>query len=126
MKMQSKSKAPEDDGKHFTRARRKIQVTNSASSASSKCNVVDDNTLHPTNGKLSCRLDNSLHHFPEKPTTKRPRCQLHRWARNRQGKEVIQGVSTCLDCQVNLCKDCWKWFHTESCLSDKKEFIANL
>ena len=117
-----KRKAPIDDGKRKTRASRALR-TESISSSSSKATPFNDKTLHPR-GKLNCRLNTSVQHFPECSTISRPQCQLHRWARNREGKEVRGAILTCSICRVHLCISCFKIFHTEAYIVSKKEDIA--
>ena len=65
-------------------------------------------------------LNTAVQHFPEKPNGKRHRCQLHRWARDRRGKEVFATVTTCSVCRVNLCLSCYKLFHTEANICIRK------
>ena len=86
--------------------------------------TISQKSLHPSNGKLKCRLSTSVQHIPEKPITRKPRCQLHRWARDRGGGEVMAGVIRCTICQVDLCIDCFQLFHKEGNLVSKKNQIA--
>ena len=121
---QKKRKAPKDDGKRNTRASRALDESSVSSSiASSKATPFNDKTLHPR-GKLACRLQHAVQHFPECTTVSRPQCQLHRWARNREGKEVRGSIVTCSICRVNLCIPCFKTFHTEAYIVGKKDEIA--
>ena len=95
------------------------------SATSTKCNEVNNNILHPISGKLSTRLITTVQHFPEEPTCKQKRCQLHRFARGRNGSEVMAGgVIKCSVCRVNLCLLCYNVFHKESNIVDKKDAIA--
>jgi hypothetical protein len=108
-----------------TRSRLSIDVdVESTSTSSTKCIPVDEKTLHPVKGRLSSRLTTAVQHFPEVPVAKRPRCQLHRWARGRQGKEVMSNVITCSICRVNLCVPCYNLFHKEANITELKEKIG--
>ena len=113
-----------EDLTRITRAKRKLYTDSVSISDSSRCSVVDNNTLHPSNGKLRCRLVTSVQHVPEVPKTKRPRCALHRWARDRSGPEVMKNVVVCSICQVNLCIPCFKIFHKEGFIAGLKDDIA--
>jgi hypothetical protein len=72
--------------KHANGERRKtrsrIQIDDDRDSKSttstSKCIQIDEKTLHPVKGRLSCRLTTAIQHFPQVPAAKMPRCQLHR------------------------------------------------
>lgn len=112
-----------DDGKRKTRASRALDIALVLSSASLKATPFTDKTLHPT-GKLSCCLNTAVQHFPECTSISRPQCQLHRWARNREGKEVRGQILTCSICCVNLCVSCFKVFHTEAYIVGIKDDIA--
>ena len=87
--------------------------------------TVSDLSLHPFKGKLKCRLLTSVQHLPEASVCKKPRCQLHRWARNRNGGEVMAGIIRCSYCQVDLCVRCFQLFHKEGNLIDKRNRIAS-
>ena len=59
------------------------------------------------------RLDTNEIHYPTRPTAKRSKCQLHRWARGRNAKEVRGArMVHCAICKVDLCLDCWRTFHS--------------
>ena len=108
-----------------TRSRRRMEVESLASSSSMKCTKIDDKSLHPARGKLALRLTTTVQHFPETPKAKKPKCQLHRWARGRdEGRNVMAGVITCSVCNVNLCIPCYNIFHKEANLTDKRKEIA--
>ena len=62
---------------------------------------VTDDALKP-GGFLSVRLDSLKEHFPD-PAKKNARCSLHKWV----GVETEKGITYCLTCNVNLCKDCF-------------------
>jgi hypothetical protein len=73
---------------------------------------ISDSTLHPYTGALACRLYQHLPHFPVTPNTKRPpKCALHRWATG--GEAYRAQVFGCDQCEVCLCLDCFKVFHSE-------------
>ena len=74
---------------------------------------ISDSTLHPYTGALACRLYQHLPHFPVTPNTKRPpKCALHRWATG--GEAYRAQVFGCDQCEVCLCLDCFKVFHTKT------------
>lgn len=79
-KKTSRKRKADSDGRRQTRSRIAIDVdveSNVSTTASAKCVTVDDKTLHPVKGRLSCRLNTAVQHFPQLPVAKRPRCQLH-------------------------------------------------
>ena len=102
------------------------EVTESSAGSSSRNARVNDQSLDPGVGALKCRLDSFSNHFPEHFDDKRAgKCQLHRWARGRKGKEVRNAkVLHCSTCNVSLCSKCWKVFHGEEDLIGKKDDIA--
>ena len=114
-----------DNGKRKTRPTVRILETGSVSTAStcSKAPNVTNETLHPS-GSLRNRLNTSVQHLPEKPSTKRPICQLHRWARGRGVNEVRGGILKCSVCRIHLCIACYKLFHTEASIVERKDEIA--
>ena len=85
-----------------------------------------DNTLDPMLGSMRCRLNKTLQHYPiTYAKGKRTKCQLHRWARGRNGKEVRgKHVMKCVACDVQLCSSCWVVFHETSNLICEKANIA--
>ena len=121
---QKKRKTEQDDGKRKTRrVARALDTDSSTSSKTSKATSFNEKTLHPT-GKLSCRLNTSVQHFLECSPVRRRQCQLHRWARGREGKEERGSILTCSICRVHLCISCYKLFHTEANIVGKKDEIA--
>ena len=71
-------------------------------------------------GALRCRLDTSKEHFPTSAKGK-SRCSLHKWV----GIETQRQISFCATCNVNLCQDCFKYFHvTEDILGQKSKLTA--
>lgn len=114
-----------DTRRRVTRAKKSLDTDlDSLTSKGSKCCSIDDKTIDPISGTLRRRFNTAVQHFPEKPSGKRARCQLHRWARNREGPEVFATVTTCSVCRVNLCLSCYKLFHTEANILGKKKDIA--
>lgn len=89
-----------------------------------RCITITDATLD----KMWTRLDSSEPHFPicAKKKGERPRCQLHRWARDRNPKEEVRGANImfCSRCQIHLCDYCWRVFHSETDIVSKKAEIA--
>ena len=112
-----------DEGVRRTRAMKKLDLK-SDTSTQSTCIPINEKTLDAVNGKLKCRLNNSYQHLPERSSGKRSRCALHRWARNRVGKEVMSSVYTCSVCRVNLCIDCYSLFHRIPNIRSLKDEIA--
>lgn len=109
-----------DDGIAFTRARKRLHEEISSSSSSKICSRVSDKALDPHRGALSCRLNTTVQHFPQKPNSKSKRCALHRWARGKTGKEIQANVMMCGHCRVQLCIECFSLFHREAFLTKKK------
>jgi hypothetical protein len=123
-KVSNKRKA-KDDGKRSTRsANKKLDIDTASMSSNNSTIDIKDGHLHPITGKLSCRLNTSVQHLPEKKKGKRNRCALHRWARDRDPPEVFGGVILCSVCQVHLCISCYNIFHKEQDIVGKKECIA--
>ena len=85
---------------------------------------VTDISLHPSKGSLMCRLATNCQHIPVKSRSNRPRCQLHRWARGRDGVAVMNQIIGCSICCVDLCVPCFGVFHKEANLIDMKDTIA--
>ena len=125
IKKVSNKREKEQDGSLTRATKRKIEaVMMSASSSTSRCIQITNESLCP-HGQLKRRLNTSFQHLPEVPNAKKPRCQLHRWARDRSGTEVFSGVITCSVCRVNLCVRCYNIFHMEPFLTCKKSAIAS-
>jgi hypothetical protein len=78
------------------------------------------------NGSLKCRLNTDLRHFPYPPNTKKPHCQLHRWASEAHKGESRRNVLLCMDCNVHLCSQCFALFHTTEDLVSKKGDIREM
>ena len=95
--------------------------TKSRAYTKSRASVVTDETLKQ-NGNLRNRLNSALDHLPE-PTTisSNPRCALHRWV----GIEKKAQIMKCTTCNVNLCLDCYKKFHSVVDLVSIKQSLKN-
>ena len=83
-------------------------------------------TLNQTNldnGSFGHRLTFSVNctHLPAPPRSKHSECQLHRLANKRTRKQVM----TCNDCNVTLCVNCYKPFHTAHDINMIKADIEN-
>ena len=84
-----------------------------------RCTAITDTSLDPQNGSLKCRLSRfGFDHMQDKPTNRKDktRCQLHRWL----GYEYCKHVSFCRACNVNLCISCYRLFHNERDIVDRK------
>ena len=118
----SKRETTEESQRPTTR-RKIIESASVASGDAKRCKEVKDDALDPLKGLLKMRLyHSSVQHWPQEATGKR--CQLHRWARGREGKTVMSGVMKCSVCQVNLCLYCYNVFHKETDLIGKKGEIS--
>lgn len=125
LKVASRKRPTEDQEILVTRGRKKLGTGSmSVSNNNSMCYKMEDESLHPTKGKYSCRLNMSVQHFPEAIKAKRARCALHKWSRDQQGPEVFASVVLCSVCRVHLCLSCYKLFYTEADIIGKKECIA--
>ena len=81
---------------------------------------INDSSLDPHNGYYKCRLSLQHDHLPEIPKG-RHRCLLHRWA----GKDCRAQIMYCPTCNVTLCVQCYKPFHTKTDLIRCKIAISN-
>lgn len=87
--------------------------------------TMNNASLDPHKGSLKSRLNKSITHYPQRSKNKRAKCQLHRWARGRDAKEVRgTRVLHCPTCQVDLCYSCWRTFHECVNITEMKEKIA--
>jgi Transposase IS4/SAP domain len=93
-----------------TKKRKKIDDS-SSSTPSLKSRRVNDASLSPTNGALRSRLD-SDYHYPVPAEADRPCCSVCRWLASSRDEKVRSNVFTCDRCNVSLCIDCFKPFHT--------------
>ena len=77
-------------------------------------------SLSPEDGYFKVRLNTQQDHLPE-DISGRVRCALHRWA----GKDVWSRIAYCPTCNVSLCMECYKKFHTISDLVRLEKSIKN-
>jgi hypothetical protein len=90
----------------------------SPTSGASTCRMTDA-TLGER-GSMSCRLDQSIDHVPERALT-RTRCQLHHWAASiRKESEMLY----CSSCCVHLCITCYGLFHRQAHLVKMKKKLG--
>ena len=73
-----------------------------------QCSTVTDKSMDPYTGKLRCRLDKKLVHWPVQIKTQHSQCQMHTWLYNVKYRSQLMHCPTC---NVNLCLDCYKPFH---------------
>ena len=109
-----------------TKRARTVSANDSECASSySKSKKVSDASLDPNNGSHCIRLDDDQH-FPVIPTSKRPCCSLCRWVEQEKDIKNRSGIVVCDKCQVSLCIDCFKPFHTVSSVSKlRSEVIKN-
>lgn len=76
-------------------------------------------------GKFGCRREPYPAHWPRKTTAlSLARCQLHNWATDLEERP---NVYLCSVCNVHLCMECFKKFHTtEDLVAKKKEICKDL
>ncbi len=105
---------------------RRIRTRSVKSEPQRKRRRMTDNALNPLRGCMKDRLNKSLVHNPINISKegKRGKCQLHRWARGNDGKEVRQNILKCSVCEVHLCCDCWAIFHNTHDITSEKANIA--
>lgn len=102
---------------------RSIQSSASGSTARpSRCARLTDDSLSPTGG-LKMRLDTTINHLPIK-AQKRSRCALHSWASERK-QRTEAFVMYCPTCNVNLCIDCYNFFHHTPDIHRHRQSIIN-
>ena len=77
-----------------------------------------DDSLSP-NGQLKIRLNVAADHYPIPPSSTRARCALHRWVDNESLKQVMK----CTTCNVHLCIQCYKLYHTVPDLISIKQHL---
>jgi len=85
-----------------------------------KNNHLTDASVDSANGPFGKRLDRFVGHWPLKPD-KRQYCALHRYCIKL---DVRKDVVACSYCNINLCLDCFKLFHTLENLAERKAEIA--
>ena len=65
------------------------------------------------------RLDTTKCHLADK-SKGRSRFSLHRWL----VFETQRGITYCETCNVNLCKNCFKYFHVTPDIASEKKSLA--
>ncbi|OEU12697.1 hypothetical protein FRACYDRAFT_243954 [Fragilariopsis cylindrus CCMP1102] len=86
----------------------------------STSSTVSDASLD-VNGSLNCRLNRTLDHYP-RPAAEMRRCALHMWC----GKMRVESTLLyCKTCNVTVCSECYRLFHVEADLVEKKKEIEN-
>ena len=84
----------------------------------STSSTVSDASLD-VNGSLNCRLNRTLDHYP-RPAAEMRRCALHMWC----GKMRVESTLLyCKTCNVTVCSECYRLFHVEADLVEKKKEI---
>ena len=79
---------------------------------------VTDNSLDPLMGQLKCRLAHDRDHFPIPKASANVKCSLHRWGNNTMlRKEIL----LCPTCKVHLCTECYRVFHMEPYVVERKK-----
>ena len=92
------------------------------SSPTTTATTVNDRSLH-VNGKLNCRLIRTYDHSPVQ-CKQNVQCQLHKWcSSSKQKMRVETQLCYCPTCNVNLCLECYRPFHTETDIVEKKSVI---
>ena len=84
-----------------------------------------DKSLHPINGRLSRRLEESKPHWPIPTGKLAASCQLHRWALGVNNKKHAYLID-CYYRKVTLLSVCFVPFHTNPQLVDAKISMAIL
>ena len=88
----------------------------------SKCARLPDDSLSPTGG-LKTRLDTTINHLTIK-SKRRSRCALHSWASERK-QQTETFVVYCPTCNVNLCINCYNFFHHTADIHRHRQSIIN-
>lgn len=92
----------------------------SLTSKSDRCTRLDDPALQ--SGRFNCRLDHTLDHFPVERKSKNAECALHKWAAKVRTESQVM---LCRTCNLHLCLQCYRLFHTENNLLASKQAYAN-
>ena len=77
-----------------------------------------ENSVQP-DGAPFMRLDTTKYNLADKARG-RSRCSLHRWL----GFETQRGVTYCETCNVNLCKNCFEYFHVTPDISSERKVLS--
>ena len=116
-------------GRRYQRGKKKSVAMASSSSVDGYVSYVskpkklctaklDDNVLNPYR-ELFMRLDTTKCHLEDKAKGC-SRCSLHRWL----GFETQKGITYHETCNVNLCKNCFKYFHVTPDIASEKKSLA--
>jgi len=99
-----------------------LTASSSKKAPSSRGKYVTDKSLSP-DGKFNKRLYDSKLHFGEdcvnyicEKQDEPPTCRLHNWFGGKSKYKIMH----CPVCDINLCVNCYKLFHTEANLVDMK------
>ena len=79
---------------------------------------LDDNALQP-DGALFMRLDATKCHLADKAKV-HSSCSFHRWL----VFDTQSGITYYKTCNVNLCKNCFKYFHVTPDISSEKKSLS--
>ena len=82
-----------------------------------RTNQIKDDSLY-VHGSLFIRLNTSEVHLPDEAKGE-ARYSLHKWLEI----DTQKGIAMCKSCNVNLCKACFKLFHTEHDLVRMKKTL---
>jgi hypothetical protein len=91
--------------------------------SSNKARRVTDASLDPNHGSLCIQLDDDQNFPVSSTSSKRPCCSLCRWVETDKDNKNRSGIVVCDKCQVSLCVDCFKPFHTVSCVTKLRSEI---
>ena len=79
---------------------------------------LENNTLNP-DGELFMKLDTTKCHLADNAKG-HSMFSLHRWL----GFETQRVITYCENCNVNLCKTCFKYFHVTPDISSERKLLA--
>lgn len=85
------------------------------------CSTLNQNSILNGNFDKRLILSDEYTHLPAPPLSRHSECQMHKWAKKRTRKQVAY----CADCNVCLCMQCYKAFHTVVDLRRLKNDILN-
>lgn len=110
------------------RKRSKTVITRSTVDRLAKSCRVNNNTLHPLEGQLRCRLNKKIGYYPDDGIitnrAKSLRCALHRWV--DRGAQIKRDVMVYFICTVALCVGCYRKFHTEPSVDRLRSHVVTL
>ena len=103
------------------RVTRSVASSTNTSVTLKSCKALNQNSLE--NGTFDQRLilSDEFTHLPTPAVSKHSECQLHKWADKRTRKQIAY----CSDCNVCLCIQCYKAFHTVLDLRRVKNDLQN-